>query len=306
MEDVMVRFSDDKIATEFMTQEQVKAVCPLAYAEAPTNKVSDKYVLANTGTVIADMEKLGWKVVSAKQRKAKTGKQSRFSFHMITFQNPDVKILGQDQDGNETVEGYPRIILTNSADGFNSFKFAAAMFRLVCSNGLVIATDKFADMSIRHINYNFEELRQLVSKVVTELPSQIEVVNDMKKQILTNEQKEELALNMLKLRKGLKPEDELTADKDTITEVLVPQRVADQGNNLWNVFNVLQERMIRGGYSTLNKKGKARKVRPIKGFIRDFSLNKSFFELALNYLNAIKQMEAEEPEVVDVEAEVSA
>ena len=66
-EDVMVKFSDDKLATQFLTKEEIQKVCPLAYAEAPTNKVSDKYVLANTGTVIEDMEKLGWKVVSAKQ-----------------------------------------------------------------------------------------------------------------------------------------------------------------------------------------------------------------------------------------------
>ena len=303
MEDVMVRFSDDKLATNFMTEEQIKAVCPLAYADAPTNKVSDKYVVANTGTVIADMEKLGWKVVEAKQRKAKTGKQSRFSFHMVVFQSPDVKVTSTDDNGNEIVEGYPRIILTNSADGFNSFKFTVGFFRLLCSNGLTIATEKFADMSIRHINYNFEDLRELIGNVVKELPGQMEVLNQMKNQILTEEQKNEFALDMLKLRKGLKPEDEYNVDEDTLTEVLLPQREADKGDNLWNVFNVLQERMVRGGYSVSSNGKKARKVRPVKGFIRDFALNKSFFELALKYLDAIKQMQAE-PETIDIEAEV--
>ena len=304
-EDVMVKFSDDKLATQFLTKEEIQKVCPLAYAEAPTNKVSDKYVLANTGTVIEDMEKLGWKVVSAKQRKAKTDKQSRFSFHMITFQNPDVKILGQDQDGNETVEGYPRIILTNSADGFNSFRFMVGCFRLVCSNNLIIATDKFADMSIRHVNYNFEDLRTLITKSLEALPGEIEYVNKAKAQTLTDEQKINLAKDMFKIRKGLKPEDTLEVEEDAVTEMLSPNREADKGNNLWCVWNTLQEKMIRGGFSTLNKKGKARKARPVKGFIRDMQLNEQFFKVLLNYLNKIEAMK-EKPETIDVETEVLA
>jgi hypothetical protein len=81
---------------------------------------------------------------------------------MISFQNPDVKITKEVKDINgeitEIVDSYPRIILTNSHDGFNSFKFMLGLFRLVCSNGLVLCTDEMVNMSIVHVKYDFETL----------------------------------------------------------------------------------------------------------------------------------------------------
>ena len=50
----------------------------------------------------------------------------------------------------------PQIILTNSHDGFNSFKFMLGIFRLVCSNGLVVCDNQMVNMTIRHINYTFD------------------------------------------------------------------------------------------------------------------------------------------------------
>ena len=74
---------------------------------------------------------------------------------MIALQNPDIKIMR-----NGEVDAYPQIILTNSHDGFNSFKFMLGIFRLVCSNGLVVCDNQMVNMTIRHINYTFDELRR--------------------------------------------------------------------------------------------------------------------------------------------------
>ena len=131
----------------FMTKEDINKVCPLAFASAPTNpKVSGKYLHVNTETIIDDLAKLNWFPVTAAQRKARKGNTNTiFSKHMISFQNPDIQIKGADGD-----DAFPRIILTNSHDGFNSFQFAVGIFRLVCSNGLVVADEQFADFHIRH------------------------------------------------------------------------------------------------------------------------------------------------------------
>ena len=41
-----------------------------------------------------------------------------------------------------------------SSDGKNAFTFRAGLFRLVCENGLVISTQDFADLKIRHFGYD--------------------------------------------------------------------------------------------------------------------------------------------------------
>lgn len=281
-------FNSQSLVTEFMTEEQIRKVCPLAYADAPTSKVSDKYVMANTSTVISDMEKLGWKVVAAKQRKGNAKSSGRFSFHMVAFQNPDVKItktvVNPDSTKNEEVDCWPRIILTNSHDGLSCFRFMVGLFRLVCSNGLCIASDMFADMKIRHINYTFEELQKLITSTIEALPGQIDILNDMQKVILTEEQKKSFALSALKIRKGLKPEDELMVDDETVQDMMTPVRDEDKEDDLWTVFNVIQEKCIKGGFSAKVGDKKAKKVRAVKGFIRDLDINQKLWKLAESFL----------------------
>ena len=86
---------------DYLTKEQLKAQCPVAFATQPTNDaVTDKYVHISTEKVIDDLEKLGWKPVQATQRKSR-GKQTIFSKHMIQFQNPDIIVKGEDGDDED-------------------------------------------------------------------------------------------------------------------------------------------------------------------------------------------------------------
>lgn len=281
--DVMMAFSGHNLSKDYLSTSEIKQRCPLAYATAPTNpKVSDKYVQANTSTVIDDMAKLGWYPVEAKQKKARKNSSGIQSFHMIAFQNPDVKIMQGDD-----VEAYPRIILTNSHDGMASFRFRVGLYRCICSNGLVICDENFADLTIRHINYTFDDLRHLVVKTMSELPAYIEIMNKMKQTTLDKSQKYDFALKMLKLRKNVSEDEQLNVSERTLVDILTPVRKEDEGDSLWNVFNVLQEKMIKGGVMVESgKEDKLRKMRPVKSFARDLSVNYKMFDTAMDYLDA--------------------
>ncbi len=279
----MMSYGSHNLSTKFLTEDEIKERCPLAFRENPTNpKVSEKYVQANTATVINDMAKLGWYVVDAKQKGKRKNSSGIQSFHMVSFQNPDIKVME-----NNEVEAFPRIILTNSHDGMNSFKFMIGLYRLVCSNGLIVADETFEELTIRHINYNFNDLRHLVAKTVEALPQYIETVNKMKATQLSKEQKYDFALKMLKLRKNVPEDVQLTVSESTLQDVLTPVRTADEGDSVWNVFNVLQEKMIKGGSMVESgKNNKLRKMRPVKSFVRDLNVNYSMYQTAMTYLDA--------------------
>lgn len=269
----------------FLTKEEIKKVCPLAFATSPTNdKVSDKYVMANTATVIDDMEKLGWKVVRAAQRKATKKSSGRFSYHMVAFQNPDIKITKQIGDGEEMVDCFPQIILTNSHDGLNAFHFRVGLFRCICSNGLVICSDKMADVKIRHIYYTFEELRRTVAEAIETVGAKVDRMTQAAAVELSKEQKEEFAKKALGIRKNILV-DEVDVDQETIDDLLTPLRKEDEGNSLWNVFNVLQEKVIKGGYLEAKEEGKkARKVRKVTSFIKDLDINSKLWQAMEEYI----------------------
>ena len=73
----------------------------------------------------------------------------------------------------------------------------------------------------------------------------------------------------------------LIRNKSTINvdELLAAERTEDEGNDLWVVFNRIQEKIINGGY-----KSGSRKTRSVKSFQKDIEINEQLFELAEAYL----------------------
>lgn len=282
----MISFNNDNLATSFLSNEDIKRVCPMALHTAPTNpNVSDKYVQANTMTVVEDLAKLGWYPVQAKQCRNKKNSSGIRSFHMIAFQNPDIKIMRNLDNGEKVVDTYPRIILTNSHDGFNSFKFMVGMFRLVCSNGLVCG-ETLADMAIRHMNYDFEELRKIVATAIEQVPNIVCTMNKMREIIPTDEQKVAIATEVIKIRKGIDTNETIEVEQEVIEDILTPVRAEDKANDLWTIFNICQEKMIKGGFSAPTKSRKSRKQRSITSIKKDMEFNQRLWQTASQYMVA--------------------
>ena len=285
MADTMIRFTDNALATSFLTKEDLQKQCPMAFKELPTNpNVSGRYVQANTSTVIDDLAKLGWYPVQAKQCRNKKNSSGIRSFHMIAFQNPNIKITKTNDDGSSVVDTYPRIILTNSHDGFNSFKFMLGLFRLVCSNGLVVCDNQMVNMSIRHMNYTFEELRMIVKNAIEEVPNIVNTMNEMRNIQLTDEQKQELATEVIKIRKGIEENETYEVEQDVVEDILTPVREEDKSNDLWTIFNICQEKMIKGGFFNKTNKNKLRKVKSITSIKKDMEYNQRLWLTASRYL----------------------
>ena len=254
---------------ESISKEQVKQVAPSVFTKHGASNVSEKYSHIPTERVMDDMSALGWNVVDAKEIKAR--KNQGFQKHMLVFANPEIVINGNDGD---TV--FPRILLTNSHDGKNAFTFKAGLFRLVCSNGLVIADEQFGEMKIRHMGYDFESLQSLITEMVEKLPLTVESMNRFKNKQLSQEQKQKFALEALGLRFD-------TENKTfNVNEFLTPPRKEDEGNDLWSVFNLVQEKLVNGMVD-YRAGAKQRKARRIKNFQQDVKLNSELYELALAY-----------------------
>ena len=291
MADTMLSFSDNNLSTNFLSMDDLRKACPAAFKTTPTNPgVSERYVHANTATVIEDLAKLGWYPVQAKQCRPKKGSKGIRSFHMIAFQNPDVKICKPVTDitgeTTEIIDSYPRIILTNSHDGFNSFKFMVGLFRLVCSNGLILCSDEMVNMSIRHINYSFEALRTVVSSAIEQIPYIVNTMNTMKNTKLSEAEKKELATAVVKIRKDVEDDERFSIDEATVMDILEPVRDEDNSDDLWTVFNICQEKMIKGGFQSTTKNDKVRQQRKITSIKKDVEYNQRLWEIATKFMPA--------------------
>jgi len=262
---------------EFLGNDEIKRLASSVFTMTPSNDVSDKYTHIPTSQVIEDMRQLGWDVVDAKQVKARKEATAGFQKHLVVFRNNDVVINGDDGD---TV--FPQILLTNSHDGKNAFTFTAGLFRMICENGLVISTQQFEDVKMRHMGYTFEDLQKNIREMVEKLPLTVESMNKMKQVELTPEQTIEFAQKSLAARFSQEEIDNIEVNFD---ELLEPTRSEDRGNDLWSVFNVVQEKLIHGMFNY--KYGvKVRKARKIRNFKQDLVINEKLFDVALEFANA--------------------
>ena len=268
---------------EFKSLEELQEVAPSIFTKTGSDKTSSKYTHIPTDRVIKDLELLGWGVVDAKEVNARQDKG--YQKHLVVFRNPDVSInkKSTNVDG-EVFEDivFPQILVTNSHDGKNSFKFQAGLYRMVCENGLVIADQQFEDYTIRHMGYDFEALQGVIKDMISNLDLTVESMNKMRKIELDENQQFEFAKQLLDIR--VEGTDNMYKE-DQIGDILVPQRKEDFGDDLWSVFNRVQENIVEGNFKYYNAKtlGTERQARPIKNFKQDMDVNKKLFSAALEY-----------------------
>ena len=276
MSDLMFSHNESQ---EFLTDEQIREVCPVAFTEKASNEVSKHYTHIPTNQVIDDMRELGWGVIQAQQVAARKNVTKGYQKHMIVFRHPDLMVEGQDGDNV-----WPQIIMTNSHDGKNAFSFQAGMYRFVCSNGLVIADQEFGKMRIRHMGYDFDTLRETINEMVEKLPLTVESMNKFKNTELSEPQKYDLARKALETR--LKVQENQKVDqvyKIDLDEFLKPVRKEDAGDDLWSVFNLVQEKVVEGDFEYVSGV-KMRKARKIKNFKQDLDVNQKLFEVAKEFV----------------------
>ena len=260
--------------SQFKTQKELRQLAPSIFTKKGSNDTSEKYIHIPTDRVIQDMETLGWGVVDAKEVKAR--KQVGFQKHLVVFRNNDIMVTGNDGD-----VVYPQILLTNSHDGKNAFTFKCAIFRMICENGLIVSTQEYSDLKIRHYGYNFEALQEQIHTIVDQLPLTVESMNKMKQIFLSENQMVEFAKKAIASRFT---EEEIENVEIDWEDLLTPTRPEDKGNNLWSILNVVQEKLVHGmfNYTTGTK---IRKARKIKNFKQDIVLNEKLWEVAEEFCN---------------------
>lgn len=259
---------------DFIDKSEIKKRANSIFTTTGSPSTSDKYAHISTEKIIDDMELLGWKVVDAKQVRAR--KSVGFQKHLVVFRNPEIVIDGADGD---TV--FPQILLTNSHDGKNAFTFTAGLFRMVCENGLVVCNQEFENLKIRHYGYDFEELEKTINTMVEKLPLTVESMNRFKTTVLNSNQMLDFARRALNSRFTESELKHITID---LNDLLAPSREEDKGNDMWSVFNTVQEKLTHGlfnyGYGSKN-----RKARKIKNFNKDMELNNKLYQLANEFVN---------------------
>lgn len=271
------------IGYKILSQEDLQKHVPAAFATHPHPDRTAKYSFISTLTLLDTFSKLGWNPYSAKQHGA-----NEFGRHIIRMDNPD---LGFIQIRGDKVK--PHILLDNSHDGFTPASMHLGLFRLVCTNGLVIAIPGMAtEIKFRHINIDSAELLQTLAEAAEQYRTIGNHIGVMQDRILTTDEREQFAIKALALREptrfmkeGQIRLDEITKSMNPV-EVLMPIRPEDESADLWTTFNLIQEKTIKGLYERKSAKGKKSSPREITNAARNLNYNRQLWSIAEEFLGA--------------------
>ena len=239
--------------------------------------VTQKYTPVKTQSLIETLQDKGYKVESVARTKVRKASKDGFQKHMVRLSHNDLVL-------RNVGDSRPEIVIVNSHDGLSSLKIMLGVYRLVCSNGMIVGKT-FAGFNVRHVGDIQSQIDTGLAAIAAKLPeiaSRIEAFNGI---MLSQNEQLDFARRALSM---VLPK----ADTINYSSALNLRRSGDAGNSLWVVYNRLQEAILRGGVQyTTAYQDDANKIvsirhnttRAVKSIDRQVELNQSLWDLASQY-----------------------
>ena len=212
-------------------------------------KIKQKDFYIPTLDVVQKLQNEGWKIQGVDEARAKNRKIIN---NYVQMHHPDFAVKnskGQD-------EAIASLTISNSCSGNKPLQLDLGAYRQVCSNGAI--RFEGAELSkIQHTKVNIRDLDLFIFELSAKSNKLIEEINAMKDKNMSHDEIKRFAYNAAKLRFN---EDD---DKFDIDALLKVNRTEDEGNDVWTVFNRIQENLTHD----------------VKNKEEDIKLNKQLFNL---------------------------
>ena len=281
-----------------LTLDQIARIAPSALATRPFDAMSAKYQYIPTLNVIEGMIKAGFQPFSASQSRTRVAGTGDFTKHMIRFRHSD---MGQSLVVGDVV---PEVVLINSHDGTCAYRLIAGLYRLVCSNGLMVADAEIMSIAVRHTGNILRDVIDGSYKITEDAGKALGTAQKWGQLLLTDGEQSAFAQAAHTLR--FADAEGKTTTPITPTQLLAPRRNADSGNDLWHTFNRVQENVIAGGLSAVQRNANGERVRRIStrrinGIDQDTKLNRALWQLASRMAELKGAPKVSEPKIIDAE-----
>jgi uncharacterized protein (DUF1330 family) len=255
-----------------LNNEELLKAAPSIFSETPIEGVSSRYAFVPTYSVLDTFREAGYYPIMASESKVRNNENNQgYQKHIIQFRSLD-NLLRPNSN-----EEYADIVLTNSHNRSSSFIVDLAFFRIICSNMLVVPSHSFSHHSIVHSGFNISKVNIAINEVTAYMPRIKDEIEKFKS----------IRLSLLEQYSLANAAIDIRFDKQlhnvNAKEFLKITRDEDEMPTLWNVFNRVQEVMIRGGAKGINKEtGKSFTSKAITAIDANIKLNKELFATVQN------------------------
>jgi hypothetical protein len=248
-----------------LSLDDVRERAPAVFAEAAHERTSAAYTFVPTERVLVGLMQAGFVPVEARQTRARHG--VAHARHVVRLRRRFETVQLKD--------AVPEVIFMNSHDGTSAYQLRVGLFRVVCTNGLIVSVGAFPSFRVAHRGDIVEEVVASALEVSERFGVLAGQVQRMEQRILFKDEQTAFAERALAVRfadpaqSGILP-----------TQLLTCRRVEDLGSDIWSVLNKIQENLFRGGLSRLAPSGRRTRTRRITSITEDVRINSGLWDLA--------------------------
>jgi len=253
-------------------EELLRTYAPAAFATEPEDgQVSDRYSFLPTTDILEILQDEGWTAWKASQVSPRLWSNGHAK-HLIRLRHEDMDIQSFGVG-----DSFPEMLIMNAHNGTGAYDLMAGLFRMVCSNGMVVSEEDFGKIHIRHIGFEPQQVINASRELIVNASRLADKVTAWKETELTPRSQQDFFADAAKIRFE-NPDEGVVRDMSRI------RREEDRGTDLWRTFNVAQENLIRGGFQNGSTR---RQVRPITSIQKDVKFNAQLWDLASTYSGEI-------------------
>ena len=195
-------------------------------------KIEQKKFYVPSLEVVSNLQNDGWEINGVYEHR---GKDRKITSNFIQMYHPDFVL----RNSKNQIEALSSLTISNSCNGNKPMTINMGAYRLVCSNGLIRYEKHAEETKIKHVEVDYNRLPQILELVDRKKEKVLEEFNLLKHKNLTTEEARQFAIQSIRLANK-----EVTNPR--VEEMLRVHRMEDEGMNLWNVFNRVQENLTNG------------------------------------------------------------
>src|SRR6202023_726559 len=249
-----------------LSLEALRSRAPAVFAPSAHERLSAKYTFVPSERVLTGLMSAGFLPVDARQASARRGSPLH-ARHVVR--------LRPRFDTVQLKDSVAEVVFLNSHDGTSAYQLRMGLFRVVCTNGLIVSRGAFPAYCVSHRGNIVDDVIAGALELAERFESLAAQVDRMEQRRLFKDEQLAFAERALALRfpegaqSGMEP-----------LQLLACRRAEEGGDALWRVYKRCQEHLLRGGLSRRSSSGRLTHTRAINSIRRDGQLNGQLWALA--------------------------
>lgn len=257
---------------------QASNLLPAIAHNTKADHLSERYMVANTASIIQALEGYGWSLAAVSGGKARK-RDPRVLAHgvRLTHNNASLTPTGE----------VAQLVLRNAHDGTSALTGRFGFYRFACANATVVGST-IGHFRILHRDYSQARLLEAVGELMSKAPAAMEQLATWQRIGMTDNAE----IGYLGTARALR-----WANPDqTLRNFGRVRRMADAGQTLYSCFQRAQEDMIKGGVDVTTKRTDpasgyvthdTRRARPVGSLSESLRINTGLWDLTTQWAQAV-------------------